>query len=84
MTARIDSVLRCIVGGAIGDVLGGVSERMGMSISDDTQFTLATCEAISNRPTNPVLPCLAVIADPRRRGGGGWEGGRRSVGMWRR
>ena len=47
MTARFDSVLGCIVGGAIGDVLGGVSERKSMSISDDTQFTLATCEAIT-------------------------------------
>lgn len=47
MTARFDSVLGCIVGGAIGDVLGGVSERKSMSISDDTQFTLATCEGIT-------------------------------------
>jgi ADP-ribosylglycohydrolase len=47
MTTRFDSVLGCIVGGAIGDVLGGVSERKTLSISDDTQFTLATCEAIT-------------------------------------
>ncbi len=42
-----DSILGCIVGGAIGDAVGGVPERGVMSISDDTQLTLATCESIS-------------------------------------
>lgn len=41
-----DSILGSIAGGAIGDTLGGLSERGTLSISDDTQLTLATCEAI--------------------------------------
>lgn len=48
MPPSFDSVLGCIVGGAIGDVLGGVSERKSLTISDDTQFTLSTCEAITD------------------------------------
>lgn len=36
-----------IVGGAIGDIVGGIPERRNLSISDDTQLTLATCEAIT-------------------------------------
>src|SRR5579864_7736425 len=49
-------VLGCIVGGAIGDCLGGpyegqagpitVQEDAGWHLSDDTQLTLATCEAV--------------------------------------
>ena len=35
-----------IVGGAIGDVIGGIPERRNLSFSDDTQLTLASCEAI--------------------------------------
>ena len=42
-----DSILGCIVGGAVGDLLGGVAERGHLSLSDDTQLTLATCEALS-------------------------------------
>src|SRR5262245_9720560 len=41
-----DAILGVLVGGAIGDALGGVTERSGFVISDDTQLTLATCEAI--------------------------------------
>lgn len=41
-----DRIVGCIVGGAIGDAYGGVRERGGIWISDDTQLTLATCEAI--------------------------------------
>lgn len=36
----------CIIGGAVGDALGGVAERSAKTLSDDTQLTLATCEAI--------------------------------------
>lgn len=39
-------VTGAILGGAIGDVLGGIAERGSLTISDDTQLTLATCEAI--------------------------------------
>jgi ADP-ribosyl-[dinitrogen reductase] hydrolase len=41
-----DRVVGGIVGGAIGDAVGGVSERGRLSLSDDTQLTLATCEAL--------------------------------------
>jgi ADP-ribosylglycohydrolase len=47
MNRTVDSVLGCIIGGAIGDVLGGVPERGSQSISDDTQLTLATCQSIA-------------------------------------
>jgi ADP-ribosyl-[dinitrogen reductase] hydrolase len=43
---RQEAVAGAILGGAIGDVLGGVAERRTLTISDDTQLTLATCEAI--------------------------------------
>ena len=42
------SILGCLIGGAIGDVVGGVPERGDLSVSDDTQLTLATCEAIAD------------------------------------
>lgn len=43
---RRDSVTGAILGGAIGDGLGGIVERGSLTLSDDTQLTLATCEAI--------------------------------------
>lgn len=58
MTYRlIDSILGCIVGGAIGDAAGAAFEGQGNTpfenwrnadwyLTDDTQLTLATCEAI--------------------------------------
>ena len=46
MKVNGDRIMGCIVGGAIGDALGGRREHGGLSISDDTQLTLATCEAI--------------------------------------
>lgn len=64
----IDSIAGCLLGGAIGDALGGPHEGMSapvfvnmdapMQLSDDTQLTLATCEAIIE--TNRVDP--ATIA----------------------
>src|SRR5688572_4880872 len=52
-----DQIIGCIVGGALGDALGGPYEGSTgpvtlkpdcpCFISDDTQLTLATCEAIS-------------------------------------
>jgi ADP-ribosyl-[dinitrogen reductase] hydrolase len=51
-----DRILGCILGGAIGDAFGGAYENQSPPIdftkprawqlSDDTQLTLATCEAI--------------------------------------
>jgi len=46
MTPSTDAVLGCIVGGAIGDCIGGLAEQNRLCLSDDTQLTLATCEAI--------------------------------------
>ena len=40
------TIYGCIVAGAAGDALGGIAERRSKSFSDDTQLTLATCEAI--------------------------------------
>jgi ADP-ribosylglycohydrolase len=54
-----DQILGCILGGAIGDALGFSQEGKRLPIeisdgdewrlSDDTQLTLATCEAITSR-----------------------------------
>jgi ADP-ribosylglycohydrolase len=62
-------VLGCIFGGAIGDAFGGpyegsaspvrLDEQATWRLSDDTQLTLATCEAITQ--TGRVDP--AAIAD---------------------
>lgn len=49
MRTSHDAVLGCLLGGAIGDSLGGARERGRLSLSDDTQLTLATCEAIVAR-----------------------------------
>jgi ADP-ribosylglycohydrolase len=43
---RASALYGSIVGGAIGDVVGGIPERRNLSFSDDTQLTLASCEAI--------------------------------------
>lgn len=68
-----DRVLGCIIGGAIGDCLGGPYEgQFGplefrvpeiLAISDDTQLTLATCEAIAkDRRANPESIAARVVA----------------------
>jgi len=54
-----DRILGCILGGAIGDAFGSpyegrrppivISEADELRLSDDTQLTLATCEAIASR-----------------------------------
>ncbi len=54
--ATTDSILGCILGGAVGDAMGGPHENKPppvyphqggrWSLSDDTQMTLATCESI--------------------------------------
>ena len=64
MTSLHDKVLGCIIGGAIGDYVGAPLEgRPGpievqvpvhSAITDDTQLTLATCEAImDSREVDP-------------------------------
>jgi ADP-ribosylglycohydrolase len=40
------TIRSCILAGAAGDALGGLAERRSRTFSDDTQLTLATCEAI--------------------------------------
>ena len=56
-TISHDRILGCIFGGATGDAMGGqyegqlppiaVDDSAQWSLSDDTQLTLATCEAIA-------------------------------------
>lgn len=57
MTSQKDRILGCIFGGAVGDAIGGpyenqqptivIDKNAPWRISDDTQLTLATCEAIA-------------------------------------
>jgi len=66
-----DRVRGCIVGGAVGDAMGGPFEGQpdpvqfrepdNWSISDDTQLTLATCEAITQ--TKRVSPEQRFLKD---------------------
>jgi ADP-ribosylglycohydrolase len=58
VSQQSDSIIGCLVGGAIGDAFGGKFEGRAAPValpddhewrlSDDTQLTLATCEAITN------------------------------------
>jgi ADP-ribosyl-[dinitrogen reductase] hydrolase len=41
-----DQLRGCLLGGALGDAIGGIPERGLLSLSDDTQLTLATSESI--------------------------------------
>jgi ADP-ribosylglycohydrolase len=60
-----ERIIGSILGGAIGDAFGGpyegisspvtVDHQLEWRLSDDTQLTLATCEAISkSRRVDPV------------------------------
>jgi ADP-ribosyl-[dinitrogen reductase] hydrolase len=79
-----DRILGCILGGAIGDAFGRpyehrqppivISEADEWLLSDDTQLTLATCEAITSRGGS-VDP--AAIADRFAH----WHRARRITGM---
>jgi ADP-ribosylglycohydrolase len=55
-----EKIVGCLVGGALGDALGGVAERGRICLSDDTQMTLATCEAIQE--TKGVAPEVIASA----------------------
>jgi ADP-ribosylglycohydrolase len=81
----VDAILGCIVGGAIGDAAGAafegspdgpaprMSSRADWRLTDDTQLTLATCEALTERGT----PDPAHIADSLLR----WFRARRLSGL---
>jgi ADP-ribosyl-[dinitrogen reductase] hydrolase len=79
-----DRILGCILGGAIGDAFGRPYERRRPPIvfsevdewrlSDDTQLTLATCEAITSRGGS-VDPEAIAAAFAR------WHRARRITGM---
>src|SRR5262245_48794454 len=79
-----DEIFCGILGGAIGDAFGSayegcqppveISEAEEGRLSDDTQLTLATCEAISSR-AGSVDP--AVIAEQFAK----WHRARRVTGM---
>lgn len=51
----------CLVGGALGDLYGGIAERGVAGISDDTQLTLATCEAMSGGQVSPERIAQAML-----------------------
>lgn len=73
MQVTAEAVLGCLVGGAIGDALGGIGERGRACLSDDTQLTLATCEAL----LGIGAPDPARVADRFL----AWYRGRRLVGL---
>lgn len=74
-----DAILGCLLGGAIGDAIGSAAEgrkvippfsdlvRAPWSITDDTQLTLATCEAISaSEPIDPAAIATSMLRWHRR------------------
>ncbi len=69
---RFDKVAGCIMGGAIGDAMRGpyegaappvkIDDKGSLSLSDDTQLALATCEAGSSSPL-PLIRGLSGNLD---------------------
>jgi ADP-ribosyl-[dinitrogen reductase] hydrolase len=83
--ALVDAILGCIVGGAIGDAAGAAFEGVQDSsavpklcsadwrLTDDTQLTLATCEALTESGTpDPTLIAASFLR---------WFRGRRLTGL---
>jgi hypothetical protein len=70
MNESVASVRGCLLGGALGDAYGGIGERGGLRLSDDTQMTLATCEAIARtgRVDPAASPMLSCMFEKRLRG----------------
>ena len=68
----LDGILGCLIGGALGDALGSRYEGMAgrqtvvwgppWELSDDTQLTLATCEAIIERGDPDPVAIAASFA----------------------
>ena len=79
-----DRILGCVLGGAIGDAFGRpyethrppivISDAEEWRLSDDTQLTLATCDAITGRDGS-VDPAAIAAAFTR------WHGAKRVTGM---
>jgi ADP-ribosylglycohydrolase len=75
-----DAILGCLIGGAMGDAIGAAAEgrrvpppfadlaRGPWSITDDTQLTLATCEAITTAQTVDPESIAASMLRWYRRG----------------
>jgi len=68
-----ERILGCLLAGALGDALGGITERGRSCLSDDTQLTLATCESIVT--AGGVDPAHLAATFTR------WFEGRRFVGL---
>lgn len=56
-----DRIVGCLVAGAIGDLCGSIAERGTAGLSDDTQLTLATCEAIADGQVSPEKIAQAML-----------------------
>lgn len=63
MQVHPSKIRNCLLSGAVGDALGGLGEGRSRGFSDDTQLTLACCEAILDRGE----PDPAAIAEHMRR-----------------
>jgi ADP-ribosylglycohydrolase len=59
--SRRDAIAGCLLGGAIGDALGGLAERGDVCLSDDTQLTLAAARAMADGAFQDVLEDLVTI-----------------------